>query len=206
MQVQAQQKYVHTLTQKMIPFSHMQIYQPRIKNLMQRLNSQIGRPYMFWPIDLPLFFKWPSVWFTQDWKGHSKVCNEAKYKCMVIWTKLLFSLIRCDFLKLFSIFPPQSLVKCFRVIFHFLFMDCFKTQFLSIWCFYFMNFLFFSLCFLLLFDGRFPFPCNTIGFRDLSCISGLLLFLLTTPQLRLLAYVRYSLISHLKKDYRWWIT
>ncbi|KAG5631845.1 hypothetical protein H5410_003562 [Solanum commersonii] len=64
----------------MIPYSHKEVNQFKIKNLMQRTHSKRGTQCIFSPIGLPLFSNRLSIWFTQDLKGLSNACNGAECK------------------------------------------------------------------------------------------------------------------------------
>ncbi|KAG5631842.1 hypothetical protein H5410_003559, partial [Solanum commersonii] len=64
-QVQAQQKYLIALAQRMIPYSHTDMSQVKIRNQIQRSHSKKGTQCMFSPIDQ---------------KGLSKTCNGAECK------------------------------------------------------------------------------------------------------------------------------
>ncbi len=84
MQVQAQQRYSNALTQRMIPYSHKEVNQFKIRNQMQRSHSKRGTQCMFSPIGLPLFSNQHLFQLTQDQKGLFKACNRAECKGMVI--------------------------------------------------------------------------------------------------------------------------
>lgn len=78
MQVQARQKYLHSLIQIMISYSQTSINQLNITKQISRSHLQRETQCMFSPISLPLFSHRSYVWLTEDKKGLCKACNEVE--------------------------------------------------------------------------------------------------------------------------------
>ncbi|KAG5591149.1 hypothetical protein H5410_041663 [Solanum commersonii] len=64
----------------MIPYSHTEVNQFKIRNPMQHSHSKRGTQCMLLPLGLPLFSNRLSIQFTQDQKGLSKACNGDECK------------------------------------------------------------------------------------------------------------------------------
>ncbi|KAG5571497.1 hypothetical protein H5410_061263 [Solanum commersonii] len=67
----------------MIPYSHTEVNQFKIRNQMQRSYSKRETQGMFSPIGLPLVSNQLSTWLTQDQKGLSNACNGDECKGML---------------------------------------------------------------------------------------------------------------------------
>ncbi|KAG5614511.1 hypothetical protein H5410_014335 [Solanum commersonii] len=67
----------------MIPYSHTEVNQFKIRNQMQRSHSKRGTQCMLSPICLPLFSNRLLIRLTQDKKGLSKAFNEVECKMLL---------------------------------------------------------------------------------------------------------------------------
>ncbi|KAG5629728.1 hypothetical protein H5410_001445, partial [Solanum commersonii] len=68
----------------MIPYSHTEVNQFKIKNQMQHSHLKRGTQCLFSPIGLPLFSNRLLIRLTQDQKGISKTCNGVECKGQIL--------------------------------------------------------------------------------------------------------------------------
>ena len=130
-------------------------------NQMQHSHSQSGTQCMFSPIGLPLFSNWSSVWITQDKKvflclamGWGKRYEHLRLVLFPQW-----DVISWNYPYLPSSIPTRVLLSHLFILLHGLLG----------------NLISFCTCI----PQGFPFFYNTMGLRDISCTSWLLLSLIT---------------------------
>ena len=78
--IKLNRKYLSAITSRMIPYSHTEVNQFKIRNQMQRSHSKRGTQCMSSPIGLPVFSNQHDIKLNQDHKGLSRLVMGLRVK------------------------------------------------------------------------------------------------------------------------------